>query len=36
MKIDAPTKDAARKQTDEMCRRLLTNPVIEDYEIVVK
>ncbi len=36
MKIDASSKDVAKKQADEMCRRLLTNPVIEDYEIVTK
>lgn len=36
MKIDAKDNESARKQADEMCRRLLTNPVIEDYAIVVK
>jgi phosphoribosylformylglycinamidine synthase subunit PurS len=36
MKIDAGTTADAKKQADEMCRRLLTNPVIEDYTIVVK
>ena len=36
MKIDAKSAADAKKQADEMCRRLLTNPVIEDYEIVVK
>jgi phosphoribosylformylglycinamidine synthase len=36
MKIDAASKEAAKKQADEMCRRILTNPVIEDYEILVK
>ena len=25
--------DAARQQVDSMCRRLLANPVIEDYSI---
>jgi len=25
---------AARKQLDELCAKLLANPVIEDYEIV--
>jgi phosphoribosylformylglycinamidine synthase PurS subunit len=24
-------KDAARKQIDDACRRILSNPVIEDY-----
>jgi len=35
--IDLNTKDAnkARKGVEEMCRRLLANPVIHDYEISV-
>ena len=31
--VDAPDEDSARAQVDEMCRRLLANPVIEDYTI---
>jgi phosphoribosylformylglycinamidine synthase PurS subunit len=31
--VDAPDEDAARKQVDELCRRLLANPVIEDTEV---
>jgi phosphoribosylformylglycinamidine synthase subunit PurS len=31
--VDAPDEAAARTQVDEMCRRLLANPVIEAYEI---
>jgi phosphoribosylformylglycinamidine synthase PurS subunit len=31
--IEAPGPDAARAQVDEMCRRLLANPVIEDYAV---
>jgi phosphoribosylformylglycinamidine synthase PurS subunit len=31
--IDAPDETAARSQVDEMCHRLLANPVIEAYEI---
>jgi phosphoribosylformylglycinamidine synthase PurS subunit len=31
--IDAADDAAARAQVDEMCRRLLANPVIEAYEI---
>ena len=27
--------DAARAQIDEMCARLLTNPVLEDYSVEV-
>ena len=31
--IDASDDAAARAQVDEMCRRLLTNPVIEAFEV---
>jgi phosphoribosylformylglycinamidine synthase subunit PurS len=31
--IDAPDEAAAQAQVDEMCQRLLANPVIEAYEI---
>jgi phosphoribosylformylglycinamidine synthase len=31
--VDAPSAEAARAQVDEMCRRLLANPVIEAFEI---
>lgn len=29
--LDAPDADTARRNVDEMCRKLLANPVIEDY-----
>ncbi|MBI2169270.1 MAG: phosphoribosylformylglycinamidine synthase subunit PurS [Actinobacteria bacterium] len=31
--IEASDEEAARAQVDEMCRRLLTNPVLEDYRL---
>jgi phosphoribosylformylglycinamidine synthase PurS subunit len=31
--VDAESEDAARAQVDEMCHRLLANPVIEAFEI---
>lgn len=31
VRLAAPDEAAARAQVDEMCRRLLTNPVIEQY-----
>lgn len=31
--IDAADESSARAQADEMCRRLLANPVIEAYDI---
>jgi phosphoribosylformylglycinamidine synthase subunit PurS len=33
--LDAPDESGARKQVDEMCQRLLANPVIEAYEIAL-
>ena len=31
--VEATDEDAARTQVDELCRRLLANPVIEDTEV---
>jgi len=31
--VSAADADAARGEVDEMCRKLLANPVIEDYAI---
>jgi phosphoribosylformylglycinamidine synthase PurS subunit len=33
--IDAPDEDAARQHADEVCRRFLINPVIEDADITL-
>ena len=33
--VAAGDADAARAQVDEMCRKLLANPVIEDFTIEV-
>ena len=33
--VDATDADAARAQVEEMCERLLANPVIESYEVTV-
>ena len=33
--VDAPTEAVARQRADEMCRKLLANPVLEDYTIEV-
>jgi phosphoribosylformylglycinamidine synthase len=33
--IDADDEATARREVDDMCRRLLANPVIESYEIVL-
>lgn len=34
--LDAPSEAAARDQVDEMCRRLLANPLIERYTVEVE
>ena len=33
--IDAPSEVDARTQVDDMCRRLLANPVIERYTVEI-
>lgn len=35
LRIDAENADAARNQLDEMCQKLLANPVIEDFSVEV-
>jgi phosphoribosylformylglycinamidine synthase len=34
--LDSPSAEAAQAQVDEMCRRLLANPVIEQYTIAIE
>jgi phosphoribosylformylglycinamidine synthase subunit PurS len=36
LRLLADSDGAATASADEMCRKLLANPVTEDYEIVVK
>jgi phosphoribosylformylglycinamidine synthase len=31
--VDAPSDTVARARVDEMCKKLLANPVLEDYTI---
>jgi phosphoribosylformylglycinamidine synthase subunit PurS len=33
--VAAPSEEAARAQAADMCRRLLANPVTEDYDVFV-
>ena len=33
VQIDATSEAAARERVDEMCKKLLANPVLEDYTI---
>ncbi len=35
LNVAADSAEAAREETDRMCRKLLANPVIEDFEIEV-
>ena len=36
MQVRAADENAARASADEMCRKLLANPVTEDYEIAIR
>lgn len=33
--LDAPDEASARDQVDELCRRLLANPVMEDVDVTL-
>lgn len=33
--VEADSADVAREETDRMCRKLLANPITEDFEITV-
>ena len=35
VEVEASSADEARERVDEMCRRLLANPLIESYEVEV-
>jgi len=34
--VDGKDKNQARKDVEQICQRLLTNPVIHNYEIVIE
>ncbi|MDQ3954814.1 MAG: phosphoribosylformylglycinamidine synthase subunit PurS [Actinomycetota bacterium] len=36
MEVEAATPDEAESRANEMCERLLANPVIESYEVNVR
>ncbi|MGH7753675.1 MAG: phosphoribosylformylglycinamidine synthase subunit PurS [Gemmatimonadales bacterium] len=36
LNVEAPTRDAAERDARAMCDRLLANPVVEDYHLVVE
>jgi phosphoribosylformylglycinamidine synthase len=35
LEVDAPDAATARTQVEEMCRQLLTNPLMESFEVEV-
>lgn len=36
LELEAPTRDSAALRVQEMCQRLLANPVTEDFSVVVE
>jgi phosphoribosylformylglycinamidine synthase subunit PurS len=36
LQVDAGTQEEARERVEQMCERLLANPVIESYEVTVE
>ncbi len=34
--VDTDDKAAAQKEVDEYCKKLLSNPIMEDYEFTLK
>ncbi len=36
LEVEAATKAEAEKQVDEVCRKVLHNPIMESYEFTVK
>jgi phosphoribosylformylglycinamidine synthase subunit PurS len=35
LELDADSQDEARERAEEMCRKLLANPVTEDFQVTV-
>jgi phosphoribosylformylglycinamidine synthase len=35
LEVDAASETEARERVDEMCKQLLTNPLIESYEVTL-
>ncbi|HWP83310.1 MAG TPA: phosphoribosylformylglycinamidine synthase subunit PurS [Bacteroidota bacterium] len=36
MEIDAPNEDEAKRVTEEVCKKLLANPVMEDFTYTIE
>ncbi|MBI5179243.1 MAG: phosphoribosylformylglycinamidine synthase subunit PurS, partial [Nitrospinae bacterium] len=35
IEMDAPATEQAKKDAEEMCKKLLANPVMENYRVTV-
>jgi phosphoribosylformylglycinamidine synthase PurS subunit len=35
MSVEAESSEAAREKADQACKKLIANPIIEDYEIKI-
>jgi phosphoribosylformylglycinamidine synthase subunit PurS len=35
MDLEAPSQERARARAEDMCKKLLANPILEDYEVQV-
>lgn len=36
LKVDSPSKEEAEQVSEEICKKLLANPVMEDYAVTVE
>ncbi len=36
LQVDRPTRDEAARATEEVCRKLLANPVMEDFQFEIE
>jgi len=36
LKLNTENKEVAKRKLDEMCKKLLANPIIEDYRVDIK
>lgn len=34
--VDTDNEESAKKEVDEYCKKLLANPIMEDYEFILK
>ena len=36
IRLNSKDKERAKRQVNEMCKKLLANPIIEDYHFIIK